>query len=71
MTKRGEPIPDTVEAWKHHAYLMADLAEQQALEIAYLKRTNNNLKQKLAKYRRTWVNRNDPTAKMVVALTIR
>lgn len=52
MTARGEPIPETVEAWKRHAYLMADLVEEQAAEIQQLRQRNNKLEQRLMKMKR-------------------
>jgi len=45
-SSRGESVPDTVEGWKHHAYLMADLAESMRDEMNKLKQENNKLKQK-------------------------
>ena len=47
---RGQPIPNTIEAWKYHAHLMADLAESQRTEIGQLKAKLNKLKQKLEKH---------------------
>jgi len=43
---RGQKIPDTVEAWKRHAYLLADLVEEQREEIRALKHKVNKLGQK-------------------------
>jgi len=42
---RGESIPNTIEAWKHHAHLMADLAESNRESIAALKQKINKLEQ--------------------------
>ena len=42
---RGQKIPNTVEAWKHHAYLLADLVEEQREEIRALKHKVNKLGQ--------------------------
>ena len=44
---RGQPIPDTVEAWKNHAYLMADKVEEQRDEINNLKQRANQLRQRV------------------------
>jgi len=44
---RGEEIPYTAKAWKHHAHLMADLVETQRDEINRLKQKNNKLHQKI------------------------
>jgi len=42
---RGQSVPDTMEAWKHHAHLMADLAETQREELSRLKAKINKLQQ--------------------------
>jgi hypothetical protein len=52
FSARGEPLPKTLEAWRYHAYLMADLAEKQAEEIRTLKIRNNKLEQSVQKLRR-------------------
>ena len=46
LSPRGQKIPNTVEAWKHHAYLLADLVEEQREEIRALKHKVNKLDQK-------------------------
>jgi len=46
---RGQKIPDTVEAWRNHAYLIGDLVEDQRDAISKLKRDNNKLTQRVAR----------------------
>lgn len=53
---RGKSIPDTVEAWKHHAHLLADLIEEQRDELARTSQALNKMtqsrdKHKLAHYK--------------------
>jgi len=53
---RGKSIPDTVEAWKHHAHLLGDLIEEQRDELARTSQALNKMtqsrdKHKLAHYK--------------------
>jgi hypothetical protein len=48
---RGQPIPNTLEAWKYHAALLSGVIENQRQEIKTLKQKVNNLTQKLERYR--------------------
>jgi hypothetical protein len=44
---RGEPIADTKESWKHHAYLLGDLIIEQKEIISQLKMRVNKLEQRV------------------------
>ena len=46
---RGQPIENTVEAWKHHAHLLGDLIETQRDTIRGQAITINKLKQRRSK----------------------